>query len=371
MAWPAWLPPAPPLDELVEGLLQIIATPAPPFGETARAKVLLEILSAQGLAPYQDAAGNVIVRWGDPGPNGIALLAHLDTAIDLPDIELRREGGRLYGHGSADDGSGLAVLTALARLMARSGRRPRDPVYFVANVGEEGLGDLRGARGFVADHASDLRGVVALDGRLGDIVHEGIASRRLEAEFQAPGGHSWSDYGSPSAIHLLGRAIARLDALRLPREPRTTLNVGVISGGTAVNAIARRATCLIDLRSEDPSELQRLEQKVREVFEEEAHPAALVLRCVGDRPGGKLARSHPLVAAAAAALGEVGERVSYATGSTDANAALGAGVPGICCGVGRGGLAHTPQEWLDESSLVPGLAFTAALLARLAPPEGT
>ncbi|MDA8344010.1 MAG: M20/M25/M40 family metallo-hydrolase [Thermaerobacter sp.] len=369
MPWPDWLPPAPSLEQLAERLLQILEIPAPPFGEAARAARLVEILQARGLAPYQDAVGNVIVRWGESGHHAVAFLAHLDTALALPEISLRRADGRIYGHGSADDGSGLAVLTALAELAVKSGARPRHPVYFVANVGEEGLGDLRGARGFVADHETDLAGVVALDGRLGDIVHEGIASRRLEAEFHTPGGHSWSDYGSPSAVHLLGHAIARLDAMRLPREPRTTLNVGVISGGTAVNAIARKATCLIDLRSENAEQLQRLERHVREVFEGETRPPATVeFRCVGDRPGGKVPRSHPLVAAAAAALEEVGERVTYATGSTDANAALGVGVPGICCGVGRGALAHTPQEWLDEQSLIPGLEFAAALLTRIAPP---
>ncbi len=369
MSWPDWLPAPPALDGLCDDLLDLLQTPAPPFKEAARATRLMARLSEGGLSPWQDAAGNVIVRWGAAGPGAIALLAHLDTALDLPENPLRREGGRLYGHGSADDGSGLAVLWKLAELTAHSGRSPSRPVYFVANVGEEGLGDLRGARAFVQDHLGELAGVVALDGRLGDIVHEGIASRRLEASFETPGGHSWSDFGSPSAIHLIAGAVAQLDSLRLPKAPRTTLNVGVIAGGTAVNAIARRATCLIDLRSEDPDQLHRLERQVREIFDAAVRPPAeCSLRTVGDRPGGKLPRSHPLVTAAAAALMDAGEKASYATGSTDANAALGAGVPGICCGVGRGALAHTPQEWLEEASLVPGLQFAAALLHRLAPP---
>ncbi len=367
--WPAWLPQPPTLDELLTDLMDLLATPAPPFGEAPRAAKLSQRLDGLGLHPYQDSVGNVIVRWGNPGPGAYAFLAHLDTALEVGRVAPRREGGRLYCHGSADDGSGLAVLTAIAARALKSAAKPRHPVYFVANVGEEGLGDLRGARAFVAEHCEELAGVVALDGRLGDIVHEGIASRRLEAVLRTPGGHSWSDYGSPSSVHLMGRIIERLDGLRLPKAPRTTLNVGVMQGGTAVNAIAAEASCLIDLRSEDSAELSRLEQRVRDTFAAEVQPPARCdIRAIGDRPGGKLARSHPLVMAAADALAAVGEHVSFATGSTDANAALGAGVAGICCGVGRGALAHTPDEWLEESSLVPGLQFCAELLTRLASP---
>ena len=370
MAWPTWLPEAPPVTELVRDLKALVAVPAPPQREAQRTAYLRDWLAERGLPATIDKTGNVVVRWGPETGRATALLAHIDTALDVGVVQAHEEGGRLYGHGTADNGSGLSVLSHLAVLAARSGATPRKPVYFVFNVGEEGLGDLRGARGFVQEHKGELEAVVALDGRLGDIVHQGIASRRLDAGFETTGGHSWSDYGSPSAIHLLGQAIARLGDLSVPRTPRTTLNVGVISGGSAVNAIAREAHCLIDLRSEDPHSLHRLERDVRAVFQDLAHmPVRFHCQCIGDRPGGAVDRDHPLVETATAALAEVGLTPMFTAGSTDANAALGQGVPGICCGVGRGGLAHTPDEWLDTSSLTDGLSFAAALLTRTAQPR--
>jgi acetylornithine deacetylase/succinyl-diaminopimelate desuccinylase-like protein len=367
LAWPTWLPSPPPLSELIADLSALIAIPAPPLHEERRAVALRDWLSVHGVPAEIDQTGNVVARWGPSSGRAKAFLAHIDTALDVGAVVPREEDGRLYGHGAADNGSGLSVLSHLAVLAWRSGAEPRQPFYFVFNVGEEGLGDLRGARGFVAEHQRELDAVVALDGRLGDIVHQGIGSRRLDAGFETLGGHSWSDFGSPSAIHLLGQAIARLGDLALPHVPRTTLNVGVIEGGSAVNAIARQAHCLIDLRSEDMRTLHRLERDVRAVFQDLAHmPVRFHCQCIGDRPGGAVDRDHPLVTTAAAALAEVGLSPMYTAGSTDANAALGQGIPGICCGVGRGGLAHTPDEWLDEDSLVDGLNFAAVLLDRLA-----
>lgn len=370
MAWPNWLPVSPPLPELIADLSALVAIPAPPLHEERRAAALHDWLAARGLPAQIDQTGNVVVRWGPDSGRATALLAHLDTALDVGTVSPREEAGRLYGHGSADNGSGVCVLSHLAVLAWQSRLQPLRPIYFVFNVGEEGLGDLRGARGFVADHQHELDGVIALDGRLGDIVHQGIASRRLDAGFETIGGHSWSDFGSPSATHLLGQAIARLGDLSLPRSPRTTLNVGIVAGGSAVNAIAREAHCLIDLRSEDMHTLHRLERDVRAVFQDLARmPVRFHCQCIGDRPGGAVDRNHPLITTASAALAEIGLTPMFSVGSTDANAALGQGIPGICCGVGRGGLAHTPDEWLEEASLVDGLSFAASLLDRLARPS--
>ena len=370
MSWPNWLSAAPPLPELIQDLSDLVAIPAPPMHEERRAAAMRDWLVTRGLPAQIDQTGNVVVRWGPGGGRAKALLAHLDTALDVGTVTPREEDGRLYGHGAADNGSGLSVLSHLAVLAWQSRAEPKRPVYFVFNVGEEGLGDLRGARGFVAEHKDELDGVIALDGRLGDIVHQGIASRRLDAGFETVGGHSWSDFGTPSAIHLLGQAIARLGDLALPRTPRTTLNVGIVEGGSAVNAIAREAHCLIDLRSEDMHELHRLERDVRAVFQDLARmPVRFHCQCVGDRPGGAVDRDHPLVTAASAALAEIGMTPTLTAGSTDANAALGQGIPAICCGVGRGGLAHTPDEWLEEASLKDGLEFAARLLDRLARPS--
>lgn len=365
MDWPNWLPAAPDVETLISELIEVVRVPAPPFGEERRSLLYRDLLRQDGLPAVQDAALNVVTRLGPPGGRAIALLAHLDTALDLTEIAVRREGGRVHAYGAADDGAGLEVLRALARLVhANEGHLSR-PVYFVADVGEEGLGDLRGTRQFLADHPQELAAVVVLDGRLGDIVHHGIASRRLEVTYEAPGGHSWSDYGRPSAIHLLCRNIATLTDLRLPTSPRTTMNVGVIEGGTAVNAIAQRATCLVDLRSESVEEIDRLELQAHDLLSGPAEGTRVIIRKVGDRPGGAIPRSHALVRLAARNLSRVGLPPSYAAGSTDANAPLAAGIPAACCGVGRGGAAHTPSEWLEEESLSTGLHFAACLLSDL------
>lgn len=365
MDWPTWLPKPPALDQLVSELVEVVEVPAPPFGEERRARLFRDLLHSDGLPAEQDAVGNVIVRLGPKDGQALALFAHIDTALDLGEITVRRDAGRVYAHGAADDGAGLTVLRALARLVAESGRTLPRPVYFVADVGEEGLGDLRGARRFTDDHHQELCGVLVLDGRLGDIVHTGIASRRLEVSYDTQGGHSWSDFGRPSAVHQLSRSVADLTRIRLPASPRTTLNVGVIGGGTAVNAIAQKASCLVDLRSESQEELDRLEARARDLLSGPFEGVQVQIRKVGDRPGGAIARSHPLVRLSARNLSRIGLAASYAAGSTDANAPLAHGIPAVCCGVGRGGSAHTPSEWLEEESLSAGLNFSACLLSDL------
>lgn len=365
MEWPNWLPNPPSVPQLVAELMDVLAVPAPPFGEEQRSVAFAEFLRKDGLPAERDAVGNVVVRLGSPGGRAIALLAHIDTALDLGEIRVRREGGKLYGHGAADDGAGLTVLRALARLVQASGRVLPYTLYFVGNVGEEGLGDLRGARRFTEDHREELAAVLVLDGRLGDIVHSGIASRRLKVRYSTPGGHSWSDFGRPSAVHELARSITALTELRLPATPRTTLNVGVIEGGTAVNAIAQHACCLVDLRSEGVGELDRLEQGAMRILSAGGDGVAVEIQKVGDRPGGAVPRNHLLVRLAARNLARVGVPPAYAAGSTDANAPLAHGIPAVCAGVGRGGAAHTPSEWLEEESLGIGLRFAACLLSDL------
>lgn len=358
------------LDRRLRTHLRAIAeTPAPPFGEARRGALVADLWRNAGLAPVVDDLGDVVAEVpGGRGPR-VLLAAHLDSVfpegtdvrVDAADPE------RWTGPGIGDDASGLAVLTVLAEELAagRPERRPR--LLLAATVGEEGLGDLRGARRVLADHGARVDAFVAVDGHLGQVVDGAVGSRRIEARFRARGGHAWGDHGAPSAVHALGDAIHALTRLAVPRHPRSSLNVGLASGGSSVNAIAEEASLTVDLRSVDPGVLAGLVAEAHRRVHGVArrHGVALELRDVGDRPAGRTAGPE-LVGAARAALARVGREAVVAPSSTDANAAVAAGVPAIGFGVAAGGDAHRLSEWLDPRSLVVGYAALEHLLGELA-----
>jgi len=357
------------LGRLKHVLRTITEVPAPPFAEGARSETVAALWRAIGLAVEVDELGDVIAELpGGEGPR-VLLAAHLDTVFPAgTDVRVRElDDGRWAAPGVADDGAGLAVLTVLAEevVAGRIGRRPR--LLLAATVGEEGLGDLRGARRVVADHAGRVDLFVAVDGGLGQVVPEAVGSRRIEARFRGRGGHAWGDRGAPSAVHAMGDAIHAVTRLPLPAAPPSSLNVGLAAGGSSVNAIAERASLTVDLRSVDPRVLgllvDRLEQRLRSVARR--HRVELELRTVGDRPAGRTADDQ-LVAAARAALKRVGVEPKVAASSTDANAAVAAGVPAIGFGVGHGGDAHRTSEWLDPASLSVGWRALTHLLEELA-----
>jgi tripeptide aminopeptidase len=219
----------------------------------------------------------------------------------------------------------------------------------------------------VADRGRDIDVFVAIDGSLGQVVSAAVGSRRIEARFRAPGGHAWGDRGAPSAVHAMGDAIHALVRIELPPEPRWSLNVGLAGGGSSINAIAERASLTVDLRSVDPDALElligRVEQRLRSVGRR--HRVEVELIAVGDRAAGRSA-DEALLAAARAALLRIGVEPRLAPSSTDANAAVAAGIPAIGFGVARGGDAHRMGEWVDPGSLSTGLRALGYLLAELA-----
>src|SRR5690606_38489844 len=237
---------------------------------------------------------------------------------------IRRRQGRLLAPGIGDNSASVAALLFLAEGLRRLGWRPPHDLIFLANVGEEGLGDLRGMKHYFRKGTParrHTRAVLVLDGPLGMISHRGVGSRRLEATFLGPGGHSWGDFGRPSAVHALGRALAAIDALaaELPTRPRTTLNVGVSSGGTSVNAIAEQTRMVVDLRSESAEALRDLEFRVRRALDEALAPRLTVdVKVVGDRPIGGIPDDHPLVRMALAAAHAAGFDARCVASSTDA-----------------------------------------------------
>ncbi len=362
---PAQVPvaPEPAYERLVDLVVQIAQTPSPTFEEDERAALVSRLWRDAGLVPERDGVGNVVATV--PGGQGETALvaAHLDSVFPRgTDVKVRREGDRLLGPGVGDNAASLAVLTAY--LQEPPDRRPR--LVVAATVGEEGAGDLRGARRVVADWAGDIQHFVALDGHLGSICHQGVGSLRHEVTMTSAGGHSWGDYPSPSAVHAVGGAVSRLARLSVPKEPRSSLNVGLLWGGTSVNTIAAEAGFALDLRSVDQHTLDLLweasENELRAAADAEG--CAVRIERIGARPAGT-SDNQRLVAAARAALEAAGVKASLAAASTDANAAMAAGISAISFGAYRGGGAHTLGEWVEAASLPTGLAAFRDLLERL------
>jgi tripeptide aminopeptidase len=352
-------------EQLAAETERLCSIPAPTFDEGRRATYVRERLEATGWRVRSDALGNVIASLGDT-PRTALLAAHLDTVWDLSTkLTVRRDGDRLTGPGVGDNACGLAALLRLAADLAGSGT---SQLLLAATVGEEGLGDLRGMRALMDDSATArVRRVVAVDGHLGVIVNQGVGSRRYRAIYRGPGGHSWGDRGTPSPIDAIGRAIAALYQLPLPTEPRSSLNVGRVEGGTVVNAIAEHATLLLDLRSVDAATLAELDGKAVEALRAAAASAGvrIELELVGDRPAGSCP-DGPLLEMARSALEGHGISPRLTASSTDANVPMSQGREAISFGVYRGGGAHTLSEWLEVSSLAVGYKALRHLAEALA-----
>jgi acetylornithine deacetylase/succinyl-diaminopimelate desuccinylase-like protein len=364
-AGPAAAPPEA-AEELRRLLRRVCETPAPTFDEEARARLVSELVQGAGLEARRDAAGNVLVE--PPGGRGarVALVAHLDTVFGADvDVTVREvEDGRWCAPGIGDNAASVAVLLHLATEIAR-GRVPDRPRLLLAfTVGEEGLGDLRGARRLVDDEGDALDALIAIDGHLGSVVDAAVGSWRVRVELRGAGGHAWGDYPSPSAVHALGDVVHALTRIPVPEAPRSSLNVGQLQGGSAINAIAAEAWATVDVRSVDAGTLSRLagevEKRLRSVARR--HRVEVRIEPVGERPAGR-SDDGRLVRAAEAALRTHGIDPRRGASSTDANVAMAAGLPALCLGVYRGGSAHRLEEWLDPDSLPTGAAMVRTLLA--------
>jgi tripeptide aminopeptidase len=349
---------------VIEDARAICAVPAPTFSEGPRGQLVTELLTAAGVTPRRDDAGNVIAVLGDgPAGEAIVLAAHLDTVFAAgTEIVFREQDGRLAAPGIGDNSLAVAALVHLAR---RLHRRPlRRPVVLAATVGEEGLGDLRGAKALV--ESVPCAAFVAVEGMMLDgLTVAGVGSVRFRLTVAGPGGHPWSDRGSPSAIHaILGplqSIVAQLQADGL------VVNVGVIAGGTVINAIAGSARADLDIRSEDDAALRHATDAVRDAFDGLDPGLTVTIEALGHRPGGRLDPSHELLVAARAARRRAGlPEVPEGASSTDANAAYGRGIPAITVGVTTGANAHRLDEYIDLPPIPAGLASIEALVDELA-----
>src|SRR6202166_3345399 len=249
-----------------EEQVRITEIPAQPFKESVRAAYMKKVLASAGLRVEMDEIGNVIGEWPGSSPEIVMLTAHLDTVFPAgTDVHVKREGGRLLAPGISDNGTGLAALVALSKALRDAKIKTNKTILFVADVGEEGEGNLRGMRALVDSYKKRLKYVLALDGSATEYVTTAaLASRRVDITTTGPGGHSWSDFGAPNPIHALGRRIARFVTARVPESPRTSFNIGEIQGGTSVNSIPSSAQMTVDLRSESETELAAIEGHLRD-----------------------------------------------------------------------------------------------------------
>jgi acetylornithine deacetylase/succinyl-diaminopimelate desuccinylase-like protein len=352
------------VEKTVELTQRICAIPAPTGDEGARAEFVAGLLRERGYRPEMDDVKNVYVRRGKRGAGPVLmLLAHTDTVFPASTpLVIKREGDVLRGPGISDNSVSVAAMLSTLDMLDALGWENDQDIIAVANVGEEGLGNLLGARTAVERYLNELGAVIAIDGWLGTIVNAGVGSKRWRITVQGPGGHSFGSFGTPSAIHGLGRIIAAISSLRVPREPKTTYNVGVIEGGTSVNTIAPTATALLDMRSTDVAALNRLAAQARDVIEHAAGPGLSVrIDVLGERPVGALEQSAPLIQLATRCLNWLGIEPYFTASSTDANIPLSLNIPAICVGVTYSERVHTVDEWL----LIPPIALGLAQLLRL------
>jgi tripeptide aminopeptidase len=357
--------------EIEADQIRLTLVAAPPFEEGERSRHFAQALRATGFSPLIDTLGNVIVAYGEPGADPVIVGAHLDTVFPRDvKLELRRAGRILHLPGISDNGAGLVALLWILRSAREAGLRFRRPVWGVANVGEEGQGNLRGIR-HVFESKPWGRGeceFIAVDGAgIQRVTNRGLGSRRFRIRMTGPGGHSWADFGRPNPVHAMATAIHHFTAV--VRRPGTSFNVGTIQGGIGVNAIPKEAVIEVDLRSTNIDYLESLQAHLRSSVSETAFSAGLTFRMesIGERPLGATPASSNLVQAAMEVTRAFGVEPQLDIGSTDANLPMSMGLPAIALGAGgRCANIHTPEEWFDPSERYRGLQRLLGVVTVLA-----
>jgi tripeptide aminopeptidase len=365
---------------------RIASIPAPPFGEAARAHWLAEHFTAVGLTEVHiDPCGNTLGWIRGAATNGLCTLvaAHLDTVFSAESVSNPiQDDTRLTGPSASDNCAGITALLAIAAAMQSAHLQPTRDILFAGNVGEEGEGNLRGMRYLFAESpfAARIRSAVILDGAgTESIVTQALGSKRFRIAITGPGGHSWTDNGTPNAILVLANALAAIGQIELPSSPRTTWSIGHISGGTSINAIPQHAEARIDTRSTGPVALIELEEKIRRAVEEAVAKAnrnaaqQLVrsqIEVIGERPAATLPDNAAILATLRAVDRHLGIRSQPRIASTDANIPLSLGIEALSIGSGgSGGGVHTPQEWFDATGRDLALRRILLLLLALAQAE--
>ncbi len=356
------------IDRLIEQAINIQQIPAPTHAESARAAFVHRLFLQEGLQDIQfDTVGNVLARLPGKGEaQPLIISAHLDTVFPAgTDLTIRWDEERVFAPGIGDNSLGVAGLFALVWELKALGTSLPGDIWLVTNVCEEGLGDLRGMNAVVDRFGSAVTAYIILEGMsLGQVYHRGLGVRRYRITARTAGGHSWVDYGRPSSIHELAGVVVRLMEIPLPSKPRTSLNIGMFSGGTSVNTIAAQATLELDTRSEGRQELADLAVQVEKIVSASNRPGEVEVfsEVIGERPAGEISANHPLVNLAAQCLQAQGITPRLNIGSTDANAPLGRGYPAVTIGLTRGAGAHTVGEFIEIMPAIKGLQQLIALV---------
>ena len=371
-------------ERTVADIVALTEIPAPPFHEEKRAAAYREMLSAHGLAEVErDEVGNVMgLRRGEGNGGLVAVAAHLDTVFPQgTEVKVRREGTKLFAPGVGDDTRSLAVLLAFIRALDAAGIRTRRDILFVGDVGEEGLGDLRGMRHLFTKgrYRDRIEAFITVDSPdMDKLMTIGVGSKRYRVAFRGPGGHSFQAFGLVNPAFAMSRAIVELGKIQVPQTPRTTFCASIVRGGTSINAIPAEVSVDIDLRSESAAELARLDETFRAIVaaavEDENTTRstsegriAAEITTIGDRPAGATPSDADIVRYAAAAIAAQGITVEEEVSSTDANIPMSLGIPAIKIGSGgRGGRAHSLEEWIDVDKPESLRGMTAGLATILA-----
>lgn len=348
------------VNRLVELAIRIQQIPAPTFQEEARAEFIHELFIREQLEDVcTDETGNVLARLPGTGAGKpLIISAHMDTVFPAgTDLTVKRGSELIHGPGLGDNSMGVAALFGLIWFLRERALALPGDLWFVANVCEEGLGDLRGMKAVVDRFGAEAHAYLVLEGlALGHVYHRAVGVRRYRVKVRTEGGHSWSDYGQPSAVHELAKLIVGLTSLNLPLHPRTTINVGKISGGTSVNVIASEASIDLDLRSEGKESLAELIAAVDKLIRQANRPGVSVdAEVIGQRPAGEIPAGHPLVMLGKDCLREQGLDAGLISGSTDANIPLSKGYPAIVLGITTGGSAHTIHEYVNITPIAQGM----------------
>lgn len=362
---------------------ELTEIPAPPFGESARAGWLVDRFTSLGLEDVcTDDLDNVFGLLQKPGSGPlIGVSAHLDTVFPLgTETRTREDGNRLFGPGISDNAAGVVAMLAIVAALQRADLHPAANIVFIGTVGEEGEGNLRGMRHIFSSHPwkDQIHSLLVIDGAGTDTyVTQALGSRRFEITFRGPGGHSWSDFGTPNPVVLLARALARFSEVEAPENPRTTFNIGVVHGGTSVNSIPESATARVDLRSASGEELQKLEERLRECVNEAWTEVPLsfrageprvrfVIESIGDRPAAELPADARILKIVRAVDAHLRLKSIPRLASTDANVPLSLGREATTIGAGGdGGGAHTLREWFDCTNRDLGLKRILLILLAL------
>jgi len=352
-------------DRFVRELIALTEVPAPPFKEKKRGDAFLALMRQSNLTDVEiDGAGNVLgVRKGNGSGPMLAVLAHMDTVFpEGTDVTVKRDGRKFSAPGVGDNTRGLALMLELIRAMDAGKFQTAGDVLFVGNVGEEGEGDLRGVK-FIfqqGKYKDRIRNFIAIDGgEQSTITNGGVGSRRYRVTFKGPGGHSYSAFGTVNPAFAMGNAIAKFSRVQVPSEPKTTYSIGVVRGGTSINAIPFEVSMDVDMRSESCDALEKVEDQllaiVREATDEEnkarsTNGGKIVTdpKVIGDRPCGKTAETTPLVQTVVAAVTAFGIKPEFESSSTDANLPMNLGIPAVNIGRGPSFRSHS----LDEYTLI-------------------